>query len=723
MKNLKLFKNFKLILGILIIFLIFMGGSKVKAAALLQDLSESYIAWSNLSEEEKSEVIAPLATEVTYSGDITSNLYSTASETTTYQLSGVNVKDQESTSGCWTFSVTSVLETNLYALLNTSYTFSTRHMEYATAYTFSDGYNTDSFNREVGDGGNAYVGLAYYTSGHGPVYETDMPFEDNEDLISLSEIQDKDIDWKINEYVSFPSIYKEYNDDGTITYYNGYSEDSDNYVEYTEDEVETMRNNMKAHIMQYGAITSSTYTGDDSSSYYNFSKISSGDSDTYAYYCDDSSLSIDHAVTIVGWDDNSSADNFNDEHKPSSDGAWIILNSWGDEVLNEGYLYISYDDAFVEKLLFGIVETTEVDYDNIYQYDPLGFSLEWAPETTSGNTLSSLYMANVFETTPEEDKTELLTEVSFYINTASSVDVYVNTESNDLTDLTYVGSMGELDPGYYTYTLDDPLELTGSEFVVSLKLESDVVYVPLECNYSSMGLTSNYWDTATSEEDQSFISIYGTTWYDLIDLGLVDTNICLKAFSVYESEEEEEEEDVDVTSITLDKTEASIEVGDSITLTATVLPSDATDTSVTWTSSDTSVVTVDEDGVVTGIAEGTATITVASNSNSSATATCEVTVTETTSTDTNTIEDTNTVDNTNTVDDTTTSTESSDDEEEETIAIVTTTVATSTSDTTTSTGTLPQTGGNMIIFIISITVLVAIGVCVGIKLYKNRDIK
>jgi hypothetical protein len=83
---------------------------------------------------------------------------------------------------------------------------------------------------------------------------------------------------------------------------------------------------------------------------------------------------------------------------------------------------------------------------------------------------------------------------------------------------------------------------------------------------------------------------------------------------------------VAVTGITLDKTEASMIVGgETLTLTATVAPDDATDKTVTWTTSDASVATV-ADGVVTAVAAGTATITATSNDDATKTATCTVTV-------------------------------------------------------------------------------------------------
>ncbi len=67
------------------------------------------------------------------------------------------------------------------------------------------------------------------------------------------------------------------------------------------------------------------------------------------------------------------------------------------------------------------------------------------------------------------------------------------------------------------------------------------------------------------------------------------------------------EADIAAQSVTLDETQLSLAVGESATLTATVLPEDATDKTVTWSSSDEGVVTV-SGGAVTALAEGGATV-------------------------------------------------------------------------------------------------------------------
>ena len=83
---------------------------------------------------------------------------------------------------------------------------------------------------------------------------------------------------------------------------------------------------------------------------------------------------------------------------------------------------------------------------------------------------------------------------------------------------------------------------------------------------------------------------------------------------------------VPVTSVTLDKAEASIETGATITLAATVTPNNASDKTVTWTSSDSTVATVDANGVVKGMAASSTPVTITATAGGFS-ATCAVTVT------------------------------------------------------------------------------------------------
>ena len=82
----------------------------------------------------------------------------------------------------------------------------------------------------------------------------------------------------------------------------------------------------------------------------------------------------------------------------------------------------------------------------------------------------------------------------------------------------------------------------------------------------------------------------------------------------------------EVEQITLNKTEGVLTVGNSVTVTATVTPDNATNTTINWTSSDEKVATVDSNGKVTAVAAGNATITATSESDGDVSADYALTV-------------------------------------------------------------------------------------------------
>lgn len=99
-----------------------------------------------------------------------------------------------------------------------------------------------------------------------------------------------------------------------------------------------------------------------------------------------------------------------------------------------------------------------------------------------------------------------------------------------------------------------------------------------------------------------------------------------------------EPEPIAVTGVALNKTSTTLKFGDSETLVATVSPEDAGDKSVTWSSNNENVVTVDENGALTTVAVGRAIIIV-TTVDGSFEATCAVTVTESALSVTNKIND------------------------------------------------------------------------------------
>ena len=86
--------------------------------------------------------------------------------------------------------------------------------------------------------------------------------------------------------------------------------------------------------------------------------------------------------------------------------------------------------------------------------------------------------------------------------------------------------------------------------------------------------------------------------------------------------------DVPITGVTVTPETMSLKVGETADLAVSVVPADTTQSkALNWTSSDTNIVTVDNNGKVTAVKEGTVTITATSVANNTISATCEVTVT------------------------------------------------------------------------------------------------
>ena len=218
--------------------IILTGNVWATTADLKLDTSAAFDEWNSLSEEEKVQTVMPRA----YNVDIPENILNkyevelmpravnellgnsisqldpvgnvTASRFNLADKLNLRVEHQRNTTECWAFSLMKSMETNK-ALKNGVREiddFSERHMDYATALNFTDGTNPGGFYRDVGNGGLLVVGLAYLTNGQGAVLESDMPFQDDERRISLSEI-DKQVDTVVTDYAIFPTIHKEYERD------------------------------------------------------------------------------------------------------------------------------------------------------------------------------------------------------------------------------------------------------------------------------------------------------------------------------------------------------------------------------------------------------------------------------------------------------------------------------------------------------------------------------
>ena len=169
----------------------------------------------------------------------------------------------------------------------------------------------------------------------------------------------------------------------------------------------------------------------------------------------------------------------------------------------------------------------------------------------------------------------------------------------------------------YTYTLAD---VTAAEPIMTQVGEMGYYY--------SSYLTSMAWDHNTGK-------LYWAFPNTLLEINPVTAEVTLLGYheellaGLYTRPEEDEGmfDPVDrVDRVDLNLTDVRAILGNPLTLEATVWPWNASDRSVTWSSSDETVATVDANGTVTGTGLGTVTITAASNLDASKTASCTITV-------------------------------------------------------------------------------------------------
>ena len=435
----------------------------------------------------------------------------------------LEVKNQMKTSSCWAFSILSSMETNMALRKNDYRQFSERHMVYATSRRFIDEVNYNGFNKQAKDNGLHEIGLAYLTNGQGAVLEKDMPFENNEKPLYISEI-DKRMDTYVTGYERLPSIYKIINSDKSITYHDGMGSF------YSEDDVEAIRNHIKQTIKEYGGISAVTMSGE--TDYYN----TSNPLKSTAYFCDDNNAIRDHGFTIIGWDDKYKKENFYEKHRPASDGAYIVLNSYGKEAFNNGIFYVSYEDVLIETSLYAIKDTSDEEYNNLYQHDFFG-----GAAYIGSDSISTGYYANIYER--DSSEIELLDYVGVTVLDYVKLNIFVNPVDDSLKekDLIKVASTDTLNPGYYKIKID-PIQLTSDKFTIVIEQisENGRFYLTVEPN-----LPNTPFDIVESERGNSKVSLNGNTWYDLSYFEISDSildieksDVCIKGFTKKVEKEE-----------------------------------------------------------------------------------------------------------------------------------------------------------------------------------------
>ena len=312
---------------------------------------------------------------------------------------------------------------------------------------------------------------------------------------------------------------------------------------------------VKQMIMDYGSVSISYYSNHDPEHFRG----------CFQYY--DQEHVEDHAVTIVGWNDTVSKSSFAIE--PPGDGAWIVKNSWSKDWGYEGYFYLSYYDVTIGENAFAFDFVSGDNYDNNYQYDGGG-----SIYGTAGGYFGQVAAANTFVA----DSNETLEAVGFYTNQINTdyeiriyreLDTYANPNTGTLV-LTQTGTQTYV--GYHTVKLDAKIPITEGERYAVV-----VTFIGDENEYLSFPVdeTDDFGWVYFFSLAKAYESYVGTSVAALNDLNPnnIDDyyrgkNARIKAFT----NEAEENDVTKVTEVQLDITTCNIDKGETLKLTATVLP-------------------------------------------------------------------------------------------------------------------------------------------------------
>ncbi|MBQ8951059.1 MAG: hypothetical protein IJ065_07920 [Eubacterium sp.] len=352
-------------------------------------------------------------------------------------------KNQHQSGMCWAYAAIAVAESSLIVsgYEDESVDLSEGHACY-TVYPYADDRPEDSKQDGVyvlGDktknktipyymGGSSGLVAQQFAIGAGPIYEQEAPM--NTDARQIEKSVDNII--KLDE-------------EGSITKYMG------NYL-LTRNIIYQSDEDIKAGIIKHGAVFCGVYVDLKGGS-----KDSEGQANYYLTEKNSPPKQTNHVVTIVGWDDKYSKDNF--KTAPPNDGAWLIKDSTG----NSGYFWMSYDEY--HDVAEGMVIAKRSDYGEILSYDSL------IPMCGIKSEDEYTEVANAFSAKAANEIKGV--GISVYAeNQKVNISIYKNPEEGkpDSGEKLYEGDSVIEYEGYEVVDLDSPVSVEkGDTFSVVLK--------------------------------------------------------------------------------------------------------------------------------------------------------------------------------------------------------------------------------------------------------------
>ncbi len=250
---------------------------------------------------------------------------------------------------------------------------------------------------------------------------------------------------------------------------------------------------------------------------------------TAAYYYSGAG-STDHAVCVVGWDDNYPRANFLSD--PGAPGAFIVKNSYGTSWGDSGYFYVSYYDNRFATVGYGAVFTAEPtkNFKGVFQYDPLGLVSSFG----EGNTVTTAWAANIFKA-PTATKISAFSTYVVWPNSSLEYYVYTGVQAGKprTGTLRCASGAGMPDAGYYTIRFAPVGVAAGQRFSVVVRYSTPGYTHPVPVEGNWPGVVS----AAVSHPGESFYDLgagpEGVPWQDFAAdpfYASKKVNACIKAF-------------------------------------------------------------------------------------------------------------------------------------------------------------------------------------------------